>query len=108
MASFELPVVSDGETKEYRFQVDLDGTTFDALFLYNSRSGFWYMSILDPEGNPIRSGIKIVLGFPLLFRIATDGRPLGEMMAVDNENSGIEAGLEDLGSRVILLYGGNA
>jgi len=107
MPSFDLPVISGGDPTEYRFQVDLDETTYELYFTWNDRAGVWYMDLLDVDGNYIRSGIKVVTGTPLLARISASDKPIGDIIAIDQEGEDFDAGLEDLGDRVVLIYGGN-
>jgi hypothetical protein len=107
MPSFDLPVIPGGEPREYRFQIDLDGTTYELFFTWNDRAAAWYMDLLGLDGNYIRSGIKVVTGTPLLARISADDRPFGDIIAIDQEGEDLDAGLEDLGDRIVLIYGGN-
>jgi hypothetical protein len=70
---------------------------------WNSRDSAWYMDISDDTGTTIASGIKIVLGAYLgrqfehaLFRD-------GVIVAVDLSGKGIDAGIDDLGTRVQVM-----
>ena len=103
MATILIPTAQD-DTANYEQQVDLDGTTYKLVFEFNVRDGFWYLDILTPTDTPIRHGIKIVSDFPLLRLITGADRPPGEAVAADPSNSGVEAGLNDLGGAVQLVY----
>lgn len=102
MATLILPTRTD--LAIYRERVDLEGDTFTLDFQYNSREGAWYFDLLDADATPIRSGIRVVVGVPLLRLIHGAGKPAGEMMATDQSGEDQEAGAEDLGDRVLLTY----
>jgi hypothetical protein len=64
------------------------------------------MAIADADGAPVRAGIRVVLGTPLLRGCANVNRPIGDIVAVDQTNTGRECNmLEDFGQRVLLVYG---
>lgn len=81
------------EDEEYRFSAR-----------WNSRAGQWRMDVFDAEGNAIIRGVAIVLGTYLgrtsthrLFRN-------GVFVALDTTQTGTEATLDDLGTRVVVRY----
>lgn len=88
----------------YSFGVDLEGVTYQFTFRWNSRDASWYFDLADVEGNPLLSGRKVVLGAFLLARFRTAGLPPGEIQAVDTSGANVEAGIDELGARVQLLY----
>lgn len=46
--------------------IDLAGTTYQLLFLWNGKSNCWVMDVLDSAGNPIVTGIPLITGADLL------------------------------------------
>lgn len=89
----------------FLFTVDLDGVDFVLNFEFNIRDGFWYMDVLNTAGEHIRSGLKVVVNFPLLTRWRETGvRPEGELFVIDTRPTPTDPGLEDLGVNGILLY----
>lgn len=102
MATLVLPTRTDDAI--YRMKVDLEGETYTLDFQFNSREGAWYFDLLDDDEVVIRSGIKVVTGFPLLRLIHDSRRPAGEMLAEDSSGTDAEAGLKDLGGDVLLVY----
>lgn len=88
----------------YTQKVTLDGQTFTLEFKWNIREEFWYMNLLNDDNVAIVSGIKIVTNWPLLRRVTNEERPLGDFFAYDITDVGTEAGFEELGERVLLLY----
>jgi hypothetical protein len=85
------------------------GTTIiDTLYLldvrWNSRDQAWYMDILDSEEAVIRRGIKLVLG---TYIGRTSNHPLfrnGVFVVMDRSGEGRDAGLDDMGTRVLVRY----
>jgi hypothetical protein len=82
-------------TVEYVFQVR-----------WNARDGAWYFDLLDDTLDQIYSGVKIVLGAYLAAR-CSDPRWLaagGILVATDTSNQGLDAGIDDLGARVQVVF----
>lgn len=93
-------------TPHHTIQVELDGVTFTLAFRWNGRAEAWFFSLMDAEEQPLAMGRRLVLDFPLLarFRRNRASLPAGQFVAVDTANTGVEAGLQDLGTRVQVLY----
>lgn len=97
-----LPTRTD--LARYNFDIDLDDVKFAFSFEWNDRDAGWYMSIATPEGVPVLSGRRVVLGYPLIS-IYRDARlPAGTLVAIDTTGVNEEPGFGDLGERVKLLY----
>jgi hypothetical protein len=62
--STELPLFND---PVYEYSTSLDGVSFRLLFVWNTYSQTWYLSVEDVNGNPIVSGVPIVTNYPLLI-----------------------------------------
>ncbi len=99
----------------YTFGITLDGIQYTFEFYWNGRansgltavgtSGSWFFSLYDVSGNLLIAGIRVVLDLPLLFRYtAVEGLPAGVLCAQDTSGQELEAGQNDLGSRVHLNY----
>lgn len=99
-------IPTERETRgNYSQRTVLDGREYLLLFRWNQREGRWYLTISDQDGAPIVSGVKIVVNFPLITnRIVDARRPPGEIFATDTTGADIDPGLDDLGSRVVLIY----
>jgi hypothetical protein len=87
-----------------RFGTALSGTQYLFDVRWNGRDEAWYLDILAENGDPIRRGMRVVLGTLLGGRVVADAFPPGVLQAVDLTNSGTEAGLDDLGTRVQIYY----
>lgn len=76
-------------------------------FRWNSRAndghGAWFMDVRDEDESPIALGVKLVLGVNLC---RTSTHPIFQrnvLRLYDTTQSGREATLDDLGTRVVLL-----
>lgn len=99
----DLPITQDGSW--FQFSIELDQVTYGFEFRWNEREGCWYLTLRDGEGNALLSSRKVVLG--ALFRKyrGTAGVPqLGDVYVFDTSGGELDAGLEDLGRRVVLTY----
>ncbi len=100
--STQLPFIPS----EFNYRVNsvIEGTEFIFDVRWNGRDEAWYMDLLDVDEDPIRTGIKIVLG-SLLGRRSVDARyPDGAFVASDLAQSGVDAGFNDLGVRVVVFF----
>ena len=73
---FDLPAFSESITldlKEYGFS-----------FSWNTRGGFWSMSISDANGIPLVSGVRLVTMFPLLSQHPGTDMPSGDLFVYDS------------------------
>lgn len=105
----ELPI--DADSPYYSVGVVIENVPFTFVVRWNERlhitEGGWVFDLLDENGdedNPIVSGVPIVLG-ALLGRRCTDPRfPNGAFFASDLSGLGVEATINDLGTRVKLYF----
>lgn len=101
-----MPVILpfDSDDANYDFSTTLDGTLYAFDVHWNGRANAWYIAVSDQFGNLIATGIKIVIGV-VLGDTCTDPRfPAGALLAFDTANTLQDAGSNDLGTRVIVLY----
>lgn len=66
--------------------------------------GSWFLDVREVDETPIACGIRVVLG---AFLGRRSSHPLfrdGVLVAYDTSKRGLEAGINDLGRRVILAY----
>lgn len=85
-------------------RTSLDGVTFEFEIRWNERESAWYMAIADADGVALRSGVRMAVRWPLLKSVADARRPGGELYLLDIDESGAEAGFDDLGVRTLLFY----
>lgn len=98
----QLPVRHD--IPSYNFQQELEGTVYDLEFNYNTRGGYWMMDINDASKNPIITGIRVVTDFSLIGHLKVPGAPPGQFIAYDTSGYNRDAGINDFGSKVLLIY----
>lgn len=88
----------------YRVGTTLDGRTYILDVRWNGRDAAWYFDILAEDETPIRRGIKVVLGTSLGGRVSDPAFPQGIIAASDLSGAGIDAGLDDIGTRVGVYF----
>lgn len=88
----------------YAFTTTLDDKEYLFDVHWNPRDEAWYFHLLDADESPIRHGIKVVLGAALGGTCADDRFPDGAFFAVDTSGQGLDAGIDDLGARVLVYF----
>jgi hypothetical protein len=106
----KLPFTSDPWRQ---FSTVLNGTEYTLSTRYNERNGVWYFDLgLESTGEVLAAGVPILIGCDMLAPYALG---IGSLVAFDlgaasaTETAGVlqqsvDAGPEDLGTRVIVLY----
>lgn len=103
MSALLVPLVAEGPF--FGFSVELEGITYRLSFRWNDRPEQWVIDVLDGEGNALVQGVRGVIDVPLLQRFGPrDDLPPGWLMLLDSSGRGLDAALDDLGSRVELYY----
>lgn len=102
MATLELPVRQDLEN--YTFSTTLDGAAYTFDLVWNARSQAWFMSILDGESVPLLDGKKLTTGAQLNRDVQAEGVLRGSLIVVDTSGLGEEPGIDNLGTRFLLIY----
>lgn len=100
--SLELPVRSD--FKAFLISLDFEGTTFEMGFDFNARLDRWVMQLRDIDGNILLAGVPILTEVDLNAQYPLEGLPPGLFVAIDETLQGRNAGTDDLGNGVKLLY----
>lgn len=88
----------------YEFTTSIDSVPYQFRFRWNSRASAWFMDIREQDDTPIVLGVKVVLGTSLGRRSTHPLFSSGAFRAIDTTNKGLEATLDDLGSRVEIRY----
>jgi hypothetical protein len=107
MAIVEIP--TDASTPQYEQVTSLDGKAYVLELSWSDRSESWYLSVSLQRDNqiadPIVLGMRLSIGYPVLAGVTADGRPPGEIFAVDVSGGyGSDPTRYDLGTRVRLVY----
>ena len=74
MSVLQIPTPFNGASS-YTMTVPLEGFQFQFEFDYNQRCAAWYMSIADADGVDIYNGMKLIMGFYLMFKCKDNRRP---------------------------------
>ena len=98
-----IPTRSD--VANYYQRTVLDGVVYNLRFYYNDRDNSWYLSISDVNGTPIRTGIKLIPNFPLMFRMADFTVWAGGILwLADARPIALPPVLADMGVNSLLIY----
>lgn len=88
-----------------RQRVTLDGREYVLALRWSQREERWYMDLLDGDDVLLVGSVKLVVGFPLLYRFrAIAGLPPGDLIVVDGRADAVDPGLADLGDVAQLIY----
>lgn len=88
----------------YQFRCPILGVEYVFTARWNTRLSIWALDVADRGNARIMVGMPIVLG---AYLGRTSSHPLfqgGVLLARDTSQSGVEAGLDDLGTRVHVRY----
>lgn len=88
----------------YRVGVVLGDRQYIFDVRWNARDGAWYFDMFAEDESPIVVGVKIVLGALLGGRCVSADFPDGVFIASDLENTGRDATIDDLGTRVAVYF----
>ncbi len=88
----------------YNMLCVLGDKTFSLSFTWNTRDRGWYIDVADDEGTPIAMGLRIVVGTLMMRRCVKANRPNGFFFAVDTNGTNVDPAIDDLGTRVKLLF----
>lgn len=102
MALIEIPTRSD--LKAYEFQIELDGAVYTLGFRYNERMDRWIMDISSAVGTELLNGVVLLTNIPLTDDYVIDGAPPGRFICEDRTGQNADAGRDDLGNNIRLLY----
>ena len=102
MSAFILP--NEPSQVNYSFRTLLDDIRFEFIFRWSIREQAWYFDLLAEDQTPICLGKRLVLNWPLLSGVTSILQPLGVLMALDTVGTGIEPAIDELGSRIQILY----
>lgn len=86
----------------YRLIVPMEDWTLAFDVRWNSTEEGWYMDIYEEDNSPIAINVKIVLGVTLGRRSHHEFFKDHIITVTDTAGSGLDAGFDDLGSRVLV------
>lgn len=80
MLAITLPVSATAPLVRQR--VELEGVEYVLETAWNARARVWSMALSDTDEAPIRLGLQLRRGVPLLRGLADPRRPAGELVVV--------------------------
>jgi len=102
MSMFVLPLRT--EFTHYSFVQTYDGISYNFELHYNTREEAWYLDLRLEDGTDIRTGIKVVVDFPLAKRSKHEKMLPGMLVCFDSSGKRLDPTIDDLGSRIRMLY----
>lgn len=102
MSVIQLPLRTD--LTHYDFGITLDGVAYNFELRWNTRDEAWFLDLRLESGEAVYTGIRVVINWPLALRCRHESHPPGQLLAVDTSGKDAEPGIDDFGSRVLLLY----
>jgi hypothetical protein len=102
MAILEIPI--DATLNKFTQSMTLDGVTYGMDFFYNSRMELWTMTLKDVDDTILLAGIPLQTELHLTKDYAHLSIPKGEVFLVDTEGNQKDAGTDDFGDTIKLLY----
>lgn len=91
-------------TPEINFSCAVNGATYNFHILWNDRDQSYYMDLSQPDGTPIFSGARMVLHAYIGRTANQPPVSQGVFMVIDTSGALVEAGIDDLGARVQLVW----
>jgi hypothetical protein len=88
----------------YRFGCTIGSSPYLFDVVWNARDGAWYFDLLSADQTQIYTSIKIVIGTALGRLCVNPAFPSGVFEAIDLSGAGLDAGFDDLGTRVVVYY----
>lgn len=88
----------------YSFTSSLEGVEYLFDVNWNGRTGLWSFDISDATGNLISAGNTIVLSNFPMYRESSALAPPGVFVILDTSGTGVDAGFDELGTRVVMHY----
>ena len=102
MAYEVLPL--DAAQPAYTVDVGFGGVLYRLALQVNTRGGYWTMGIYTTADEAIVEGIRIVTDWELLGQYSDSRLPPGRLFSVDLNEDGSEPTVDDLGSRLLVVY----
>lgn len=104
MAILVIPMLEIQTKGNANRTTSLDGVNYILQIRQNPREDFAYVSILDTENNPIRSGLKVVSNWPLMRLMRNTPRPAGQIITIDTRTIPDDPDFSEFGIDVLLGY----
>lgn len=97
-------IIPIDSTPSQTFSTTIGGKTYGFDAHWNARDAAWFMSVFEEDGTPIIQGAKLVLNAFIGRRSPHQLFSDGAFSLADLSGQGLDAGQDDLGTRVVLTY----
>lgn len=102
MAISILPLIPTDPN--YAFSTTLENVGFSFVVRWNTRDAAWYLDMYDADGILMIAGEKLVLGSYIGRKSAHPWFSLNVLACIDNTLDELDAGLDDMGTRITLRH----
>ena len=102
--SLLLKIPLQPETSDQLVSVELDGNPYTLRVLWNERAGYFSLSVLTVDLQPILTNIKMVKNYDLTWRFKDTRLPFGNFYFVQENGKADRPGYSDLGVNFGLYY----
>jgi len=92
------------ETTDQLVSVELDGNPYILRVLWNERFGYFSLSVLTDDEQPILTNIKMVKNYSLIGRFKDTRLPFGDLYFVQEKGIAARPGYNDLAVNCGLYY----
>lgn len=93
---------------DYELLATFANVEYTLRLRWNARAAAWYLDLTDPDGEPVVTGIKCVLGVKLGGRSAHPFFDDNILILTNIGPTSVDPGIDDLGRRVQLVWLGAA
>lgn len=103
---YTIPINTTDDASPVIAEVQLEGQTFQLLFRYNQRAGFWRCDVQNTSGTTLAAGLPVRnagLAFNQCLYLH-QGMVQGLLVAFARGDVGVDAGANELGGRVGIFY----
>lgn len=91
----------------YEMAVPIGDASYVFGVRWNARAGAWFFDLSETDGTPIALGVRVTLGVYMARRVTHPLLLNGVIVARDRSGRKTDPGLDDLGTRVQVLYATN-
>lgn len=101
MATVIIPVSTH---PHHELQVKLDGVVYTLELRWNRRDSGWYLTVKDEADAVLVASRRLVCDWPIVGLREQPPVLPGQLWVYDTSGEQLDPTLEDLGTRVLLLY----
>ena len=95
----EIPIESGVPSQTLK--VDLEGNVYNFRIIYNTRVGVWTFDLSSEDGIALASGVTMVMGSDMIDQYNLG---IGALVMLEEGISRLDAGVDDLGGRILLIH----